>query len=1067
MRKSPPVCRGANRIVPKTVCSVLLAASTFAPRPTKASVTLLDGQSSPPTYQAATPNPAETATLLELGKVVKRELAGGQTDTYQISLSTGQYANLTVEQRGIDVSVQVFDPASKLLAEFDSESRKQADEHVGLAAELTGRYQIRVKAKYPKDPAAEYAIDLLEIRPATQQDRSLFAAHKLSTECQAQYDAGNYDMMLDLAKKALASGEGALGPDDAYVGELASWLGFAQWLKGDRENAAPSLRRAIRIDEATLGKENPQTALALERLGVLYAYSDEYPKGQEALERALEIIQKTLGSDSPRFASCLADSSVLHQRRGDYSRALSELQRALAIDEQKLEPDDRAIIKRLDALGDLYMDVEDFDRAVPVLEQTLKLMQQKLGPDHPSVAHPLQNLGIIARRRKQYDLALEYLWRSEKIRERALGQRHPGTATLLVNIGNVYDSQGDYPKAIETFQRALDILESAAGPYHEWTLMTLGNLARASAAQGDTLDAVKYMTRMDEAAEENLALNLAIGSEHDRVAYADKLAYQVSRTISMNISEAPHDRAAAELAAQVILQRKGRVLDAVADNMTALRRRLQPDDQKLLDELSRTTADLAKAALHGPGQTAPEQYRAQLAALQGKRESLETEISRRSAGYYQRSDAVTLARVREAVPSGSVLLEFAVYEPYDVRQRDDASGNGPPRYVVYAIPAEGEVRWKDLGDAKEIDAAVNAFRQALRDPKQGDTRQLARTLDEKLMQPVRSLGIDVRRLVISPDGELNLVPFEALLDDQGHYLLQNYSISYVTTGRDLLRMQVARTNAGDPVVLADPFFGEPKITQIVTADPPQRRPVNAAAARRSVTTGENLSDVYFAPLAGTAEEARALKSLFPEAKVLSGAHATKAELKQVKAPAILHIATHGFFLEDASQGPVSAPTKSGSNPARGIHAGIKIENPLLRSGLALAGANLDKDGSEDGILTALEASNLNLWGTKLVTLSACDTGVGEVKNGEGVYGLRRAFVLAGAETLVMSLWPVSDYVTRQLMTDYYSGLKKGVGRGEALRQAQLTMLKRKGRQHPFYWASFIQAGEWANLAGQR
>src|ERR1700732_798589 len=158
------------------------------------------------------------------------------------------------------------------------------------------------------------------------------------------------------------------------------------------------------------------------------------------------------------------------------------------------------------------------------------------------------------------------------MRERTLGQRHSATASLLVNIGNVYDSQGDYSKAIETFQRALDILETAAGPYHEWTLMTLGNLARANAAQGDSLDAVEYMARMDQAAEENLALNLAIGSEHDRVAYADTLAYQTSRTISLNIYDAPNDRAAAELAAQMILQRKGRVLDAVTDSMTALRR---------------------------------------------------------------------------------------------------------------------------------------------------------------------------------------------------------------------------------------------------------------------------------------------------------------------------------------------------------------------------------------------------------------------------------------------------------------------------------------------------------------
>jgi CHAT domain-containing protein len=134
--------------------------------------------------------------------------------------------------------------------------------------------------------------------------------------------------------------------------------------------------------------------------------------------------------------------------------------------------------------------------------------------------------------------------------------------------------------------------------------------------------------------------------------------------------------------------------------------------------------------------------------------------------------------------------------------------------------------------------------------------------------------------------------------------------------------------------------------------------------------------------------------------------------------------------------------------------------------LALAGANLSKGGDDDGILTALEAAGLNLWGTKLVTLSACDTGVGEVKNGDGVYGLRRSFVLAGAETLVMSLWPVSDTVTRELMTAYYKGLRQGLGRGEALRKVQLQMLKRPHRAHPFFWASFIQSGEWANLDGK-
>jgi CHAT domain-containing protein len=412
-----------------------------------------------------------------------------------------------------------------------------------------------------------------------------------------------------------------------------------------------------------------------------------------------------------------------------------------------------------------------------------------------------------------------------------------------------------------------------------------------------------------------------------------------------------------------------------------------------------------------------------------------------------------------------VLIEFAVYEPYKFRQ-PKPDEQAAPRYVVYVIPGKGDVQWKDLGDAKQIDEDIDAYRQALRDPQRGDVRQLGRALDQKLMQPVRSMAGEARRLIISPDGEQNLLPFESLVDEQGHYLIQNYSISYVTTGRDLLRMQIPRSARSEPVVVANPSFGEPSPVAVFTST--RLRPAESAAVRRSVTSGQDMASVYFAPLLGTAEEARELKLLFPEANVLTGPQANKQELERVESPTILHIATHGFFLANrADEGGDKSAVPSAKRDARGIHATLKTENPLLRSGLALAGANLDKDGNEDGILTALEASSLNLWGTKLVTLSACDTGIGEVKNGEGVYGLRRAFIIAGAETVVMSLWPISDSVTRELMSAYYRGLREGLGRGDALRRAQLAILNRKGHEHPFYWASFIQVGEWANLDGKR
>jgi CHAT domain-containing protein len=327
-------------------------------------------------------------------------------------------------------------------------------------------------------------------------------------------------------------------------------------------------------------------------------------------------------------------------------------------------------------------------------------------------------------------------------------------------------------------------------------------------------------------------------------------------------------------------------------------------------------------------------------------------------------------------------------------------------------------------------------------------------VDEKLMRPVRALVGDATQLLISPDGDLNLIPFEALVDEQGRYLVERYSISYLTTGRDLLRIAVPRPSKTGMVVLANPYFGEPTSAHPVSAN---------VAKRRSVTTGADLGSIYFAPLAGTAAEAHTIGSLFPEAAILTGQQATKASLERLKAPRLLHIATHGFYL----QGPeTNAMAPRDSTQTRSIQAGTRIANPLLRSGLALAGANLEKNATENGILTALEAANLNLWGTKLVTLSACESGVGEVKNGEGVYGLRRAFLLAGAESVVMSLWSVSDRVTQEMMTAYYTGLKNGLGRGEALRQAQLAMLKRGDRRHPFYWASFIQSGDWRNLEGK-
>jgi CHAT domain-containing protein len=385
---------------------------------------------------------------------------------------------------------------------------------------------------------------------------------------------------------------------------------------------------------------------------------------------------------------------------------------------------------------------------------------------------------------------------------------------------------------------------------------------------------------------------------------------------------------------------------------------------------------------------------------------------------------------------------------------------GEPRYAAYVLRGQGDVKWTDLGEAKEIDEAVSSLRNVLRDPKRTDVRTLARAVDEKVMRPVRALVGDSTHLLISPDGELNLIPFAALVDEREHYLLERYAITYLTSGRDLLRLQVTRRSASPPAVVADPSFGNPPV---VAAN----RESNRASPREAKRLRFDYSQIFFGPLTGVGQEVRALKELLPNATFLTKERATKTALQGLVAPSILHIATHGFFLPD--QPP---PKQNGGVAARQEDTRLGkwaayTTNPLLRSGLALAGANQTGDAKDNGILTALEASGLNLWGTKLVVLSACDTGVGVVRNGDGVYGLRRALVLAGAESQVMSLWPVADRSTGELMAGYYKNLVQGRGRGEALRQVQLQMLRSNARGHPYYWAGFIQTGEWGNLEGRR
>jgi CHAT domain-containing protein len=280
--------------------------------------------------------------------------------------------------------------------------------------------------------------------------------------------------------------------------------------------------------------------------------------------------------------------------------------------------------------------------------------------------------------------------------------------------------------------------------------------------------------------------------------------------------------------------------------------------------------------------------------------------------------------------------------------------------------------------------------------------------------------------------------------------VERYDITYLTSGRDLLRLQVPRPSRSAPVVVADPAFGDPALVAPDAASPSP--------------PAVDYSQIFFGPLPGVRAEVAALRTLLPEAAFLTGENATKSALMKLTGPSLLHVATHGFFLPESRSAPdaTDGPTDADRTRLARI-AGARVDNPLLRSGLALSGANTGGSRTTDGILTAFEAAGVDQWGTRLVVLSACDTGVGDVRNGDGVYSLKRALVLAGSESQLVSLWPVSDTGTRDLVLDYYRELLRGAGRGDALRRVQQRMLRSPTRAHPYYWASFLLSGQWAKL----
>jgi CHAT domain-containing protein/Tfp pilus assembly protein PilF len=928
---------------------------------------------------------------------------------------------------------------------------------------------------------------------------------------------GDYAAAKPLHERALKIRERALGPNHADVALSATWVAMVNESLGNYPLAEKHYQQALTVREKVFGADHPEVASALNNIANLLKAQSKYDEAEEMFQRGLEIRRQTQGSDHPDNAPSLDNLASIYKELGRFADAEPLYQRALKIREKHFGKEHPDTALTLNNLAALYDNQSRYSEAEPLYKRSLQIREKLLGYDHPYTAVTAGNLGGLYERQGDYSAAEKLYVRAltslektaspqhidtgivannlaslykqqrrdadaEKLYQRALqifemqlGSEHRHTAQVLSNLGGLRERQGDFPTAEQHYRRSLEIRRKALGDEHPDTAQSINNLALLLAADFKVTEAIPLL-------EQSLAIRQkTLGDQHPTTigALENLAAYQ----------EQQHDQqsiALFELARRGVRKHVVRELPALSEPEQSLF--LKANYERGLHQA------LSCALLHSDQQDVVEKSAGWL--LNGKAVGLEALAQRNLA---QRENAaettpvewVELEQLRAAIPAGAVFVDIARFRRFDFEIRPGAATWLPPHYAAWIVPAtdQGDVKFVDLGPADDIDMLVRQAREVLLQAP-GEKGQIAATSEQdavvRLTETLQSaadtiwkplaqhLG-DSKELLLSPDGDLWLFPWAALpvgqKDEVGNtpLLVENHSLRLVVSGRDLTQKEVV-TAAQSSVILANPEFNqqtgekEQSIKAIFKQIP---QPDDDAV--RTFSAKSLLPDVP--PLPNTEIEATSIQ---PQLETYTGQpvtvykqrYALESVVKALRSPKVAVFATHGFFLPQQQIDSALQPDRFSSETRSPLLdlVGKPVENPLLRCGLLFCGCNQQgvSVGPDDGILTGAEVTGIDLRGTELVLLSACETGLGDINQGEGVAGLRQAFQLAGAQAVVASLWQVSDRETTLLVNDFFHNLAAGQSKAEALRNAQLSRIakrrERYGAAHPYYWAAFTLTG---------
>lgn len=986
---------------------------------------------------------------------------------------------------------------------------------VGVALAALGRM---TEAQEQYRPALELRRRVLgEDHPET--------AYSWNNLGQSQSFLADFPAAMESFQKSLKIRRAVFGEEHPDTAKAHNNYAYQLFAMGRSLEALPELERAVETYREILGENHPDTAVAENNLGYLYKAMGRFGPALERFEKALNIYTKVGGPRHILCAACLANKSLVYCEMGDYATARALLEEALSIRREVLGNDhpDTAMLQ-VNLAATVYT-TGDTPTVVRMMLDAYRVIKDKLPPDHPAVARVLNNLAVFAD--DDGDPELRQIMRQGletalAIHHERLGPHHPETLNVLNtyakllgdmgeaeeaekllttalktceaelgaddtltayvrhNLGASYYQSSRLDKAEAELSRALESFRKAYGPRHPQTGMTLNLLSITVGAAGRHDEALQYAAESAAAYSDVARRTLAGTAEAQHALLLNRWRPEVRHFVALAAADPKRLGDRAKELFDVVLNWKAASGRSLLNRLEALTVKQSPE-AKTYEEILVYRRQIVQETIRGAGKDSIDVYNSRLASLQERMDALERNLSLKVADYG------AVAKVREAgvadilrhLPENSALVEY-IYQPEIV------SLAGPPTagvnddefyaaLVVYRVPGDNDVHIQlvPLPPAAEIDSVIEQWRR--------DTRSTMANSDtdaelrEKLWRPIADiLPKNVDRILIAPDGQLALIPFEAIRHDDGSFLIEKYRISYVTTGRDLVPRPQSSDALGPPVILADPAYDLAGFTE-------QRERSRVPVPQQSFAFATNPRKQKTLP--GFDVEAKAVASLLESrnggspVRRLEHEDATEDGAAVVKRPRLLYFITHGGYMMDVRRvapsidSAVPAPDtipKPGETPL--LTLGEFGDDPRLRSILFLAGCNNWREraasGLSDGLLTALEVQSLDLWGTDLVVASACDTGLGDVRIGEGVLGLRRAFQQAGARTVVSSLWNVPDEQTTVLMPRFLELWLSGTPKADALRQAQLDLIRNlrissnplHREASPFFWAAFVCHG---------